>query len=207
MSSAPNNAQGLPPTVTRVIDAFSRLPGIGPKTASRLTFYLLRSPDEMSRTLSEALADLKAKTQLCSICYNITDTPICSVCADAKRDKDTIVVIEEPLDLVAIERTGMYKGRYHVLHGAIRPVEGIGPDDLKIRELVKRVESDSIVEVIIATNPNTEGEATAFTVQRYLAHTGVKVTRLARGLPTGSDLEYVDTLTLTRALQGRNEMG
>lgn len=206
-SGANSNNQGLPPTVTRVIDAFARLPGIGPKTASRLTFYLLRSPDEIARTLSEALLDLKANTQFCSVCYNITDTPICVVCGDSKRDKETIVVVEEPLDLVAIERTGTYKGRYHVLHGAIRPVEGIGPDDLKIKELVKRVESENIVEVIIATNPNTEGEATAFTVQRYLSHTGVKMTRLARGLPTGSDLEYVDTLTLTRALQGRNSMG
>lgn len=205
MSSSPNS-QGLPPTVARVIDSFSRLPGIGPKTASRLTFFLLRSPDEMSRTLAEALADLKTKTQLCSICYNITDSTICSICADEKRDKNVVVVVEEPLDLVAIERTGMFKGRYHVLHGAIRPVEGIGPDDLKIKELLKRVEEEKIDEVIIATNPNTEGEATAFTIQRYLANSGVKVTRLARGLPTGSDLEYVDTLTLTRALQGRSEM-
>lgn len=198
--------QGLPPTVARVIDSFSRLPGIGPKTASRLTFFLLRSPDEVSRTLAEALADLKAKTQLCSVCYNITDSDVCSICADQRRDKNLVVVVEEPLDLVAIERTGMYKGRYHVLHGAIRPVEGIGPDNLKIRELVRRVDEEHIDEVIIATNPNTEGEATAFTIQRYLANTGVKVTRLARGLPTGSDLEYVDSLTLTRALQGRSEM-
>ncbi|MBZ0194156.1 MAG: recombination mediator RecR [Deltaproteobacteria bacterium] len=205
MSSSPNS-QGLPPTVARVIDSFSRLPGIGPKTASRLTFFLLRSPDEVARTLAEALADLKAKTQLCSICYNITDSNVCSICSDTKRDKNVVVVVEEPLDLVAIERTGMFKGRYHVLHGAIRPVEGIGPDDLKIKELLKRVEEENIVEVIIATNPNTEGEATAFTIQRYLANSGVKVTRLARGLPTGSDLEYVDTLTLTRALQGRSEM-
>lgn len=197
---------GLPPTVTKVIDGFSRLPGIGPKTASRLTYYLLRASDEVSKDLSQALADLKDKTFYCSICYNITDTDPCPICSDDKRDKHTLVVVEEPLDLVAIERTGSYKGRYHVLHGAIRPVEGIGPDDLRIKELVARIDPEEIDEIILATNPSTEGEATAFTIQRYLANKHVKVTRLARGLPTGGDLEYVDPLTLLRALQGRHTM-
>lgn len=198
--------RGLPTTITNVIDAFSRLPGIGPKTASRLTYYLLRAPDNVTLDLAAALTDLQQNTRYCSVCYNITDTDPCSICADEKRDKSTIVVVEEPLDLVAIERTGSYSGRYHVLHGAIRPVEGIGPDDLKIKELIERVKNENVLEVIIATNPSTEGEATAFTVQRYLANAGVKITRLARGLPTGGDLEYVDALTLSRALQGRNEM-
>src|SRR5690606_21042890 len=147
----------------------------------------------------------KAKTRFCSICFNITEDDPCHICADPKREHDILMVVEEPLDLIAMERTGSYKGHYHVLHGAIRPVENIGPDDLKIKELVQRVEQNNIVEVIIATNPSTEGEATAFTVQRYLTNTGVKITRLARGLPTGGDLEYVDALTLMRALQGRHE--
>ena len=196
----------LPPPITKVIDAFASLPGIGPKTASRLTYYLLRSPDEMTQFLAEALSELKEKTRFCSTCFNITESDPCSICANERREKDVLMVVEEPLDLVAMERTGSYHGRYHVLHGAIRPVEGIGPDDLKIKELVARVEAENILEIIIATNPSTEGEATAFTIQRYLANAGVKMTRLARGLPTGGDLEIVDSLTLMKALQGRQEM-
>lgn len=202
----PDN-QGVPPSVTRVIEAFASLPGIGPKTASRLTYYLLRAPDALSLNLAQALADLKAKTHYCSVCFNITESDPCAICSDAKRDPQTLMVVEEPLDLIAMERTGSYKGRYHVLHGVIRPVDGIGPDDLKIKELVARVDQENVLEVIIATNPSTEGEATAYTVQRFLAKSGVKITRLARGLPTGGDLEYVDTLTLTKALQGRQELG
>jgi recombination protein RecR len=207
MSKPPILDRNLPPTIIRAIEAFARLPGVGPKTASRLTYYLLRAPEEVSLTLAAALVDLKEKTRFCTVCFNITDSDPCLICADEKRDQATLMVVEEPLDLVAMERTGAYKGRYHVLHGAIRPVEGIGPDDLRIKELVQRVKSEPIVEVILATNPSTEGEATAFTVQRYLESTGVKITRLARGLPTGSDLEYVDALTLSRALQGRHQMG
>jgi recombination protein RecR len=206
MNTPSSNRGALPPTITRVIDAFASLPGIGPKTASRLTYYLLRAPDNISLTLAEALADLKIKTRYCSVCFNITEQDPCPICSDDKRDKAVLMVVEEPLDLWAMERTGSYKGRYHVLHGAIRPVEGIGPDDLKIKELVARMAEETIVEVIIATNPSTEGEATAYTVQRYLVNSPVKVTRLARGLPTGGDLEYVDALTLMRALQGRHEM-
>jgi len=189
-----------------LIDAFSRLPGVGPKTASRLTFYLLRAPDEMAQTLSAALVDLKTKTRYCSICFNITEDDPCGICADSGRDATQVVVVEEPLDVLAVERTGAYQGRYHVLHGAISPVEGIGPEDLKIGELVERVRQGGVLEVIVATNPGMEGDATAMYLQRQLAPTGVKITRLARGLPTGGDLEYVDSITLLRALQGRHEI-
>mgnify|MGYP005847846635 FL=1 len=199
-------SQAVPKPVTQLIEAFSRLPGIGPKTASRLTYYLLRAPDELSQTLATAIADLKAKTRTCSICYNITEDDPCPICRDQNRDSSTIVVVEEPLDVLAVERTGAYQGRYHVLHGAISPVEGIGPEDLKIRELLARVTAGGVREVIIATNPGIEGDATAMYIQRQLAASGVKITRLARGLPTGGDLEYVDSVTLLRALQGRHEM-
>jgi len=199
-------SKAIPEPVTRLIDAFSALPGVGPKTASRLTYFLLRAPDKLSQDLSEALRDLKAKTRLCSVCYNITVDDPCPICADERRDKRTIAVVEEPLDALALERTGIFQGVYHVLHGAISPVQGIGPDDLKIRELVQRASSD-VLEIIIATNPGMEGDATAMYIQRELQGQGLKVTRLARGLPTGGDLEYVDSVTLLRALQGRNPMG
>lgn len=199
-------SKAVPEPVTRLIDAFSRLPGVGPKTASRLTYYLLRAPDELSATLSEALRDLKAETRFCSVCHNITVSDPCGICADDRRDHTMIAVVEEPLDVLAVERTGSYTGLYHVLHGVISPVNGIGPDDLRIRELVQRVERGGPLEIIIATNPGLEGDATAMYIQRDLAGKGVKVTRLARGLPVGGDLEYVDAVTLTRALQGRNEL-
>ena len=199
-------SKAIPQSVTQLIEAFSRLPGVGPKTASRLTYYLLRAPDELSQTLSAALADLKTKTRYCSVCFNITEQDPCPICRDESRDASQVVVVEDPLDVLAVEHTGAYEGRYHVLHGAISPVEGIGPEDLKIRELVARVEQGQVREVIIATNPGMEGDATAMYIQRQLAPTGVRVTRLARGLPTGGDLEYVDSVTLLRALQGRQEM-
>jgi len=199
-------SKAIPQSVTQLIEAFSRLPGVGPKTASRLTYYLLRAPDELSQTLADALADLKSKTRYCSVCFNITEQDPSPICRDESRDASQVVVVEEPLDVLAVERTGAYDGRYHVLHGAISPVEGIGPEDLKIRELLARVEGGEVREVIIATNPGMEGDATAMYVQRQLAPTGVRVTRLARGLPTGGDLEYVDSVTLLRALQGRQEM-
>ncbi|MCQ3932168.1 MAG: recombination protein RecR [Chloroflexi bacterium] len=199
-------SQVLPPSVTKLIEAFSRLPGIGPKTASRLTYYLLRAPDNLTLSLAEALNDLKSKTRYCAICHNITEDDPCVVCKNEKRDRATVVVVEDPLDVVAVERTGSFNGLYHVLHGAISPVEGIGPDDLRIKELVVRVQTQGIVEVIIATNPNMEGEATAMYIKQKLAPLGIKITRLARGLPSGGDLEYVDTVTLLRALQGRGEM-
>ena len=199
-------SQAIPKPVTQLVEAFSRLPGIGPKTASRLTYFLLRAPDELSQTLAAAIGDLKIKTRTCSVCYNITEEDPCPICRDEAREQTALVVVEEPLDVLAVERTGAYKGRYHVLHGAISPVEGIGPEDLKIRELLARVQRGGVLEVIIATNPGMEGDATAMYLQRQLAPTGVKVTRLARGLPTGGDLEYVDSVTLLRALQGRHEM-
>jgi len=199
-------SQAIPEPVTRLIEALSRLPGVGPKTASRLTYYLLRSPDELSLGLAEALQNLKSQTRFCTSCFNITVDDPCPVCADGKRQDATLCVVEEPLDLLAIERTGMFEGKYHVLHGAISPVNGIGPDDLKIRELVQRVKEQQVLEVIIATNPGLEGDATAMYIQRELHGTGAKVTRLARGLPVGGDLEYVDSVTLSRALQGRSEI-
>ncbi len=196
----------IPEPVTKLVEAFSQLPGVGPKTASRLTYYLLRASDDVSLSLATALTNLKAQTQFCSVCFNITVGDPCPICSSRQRETESIAVVEEPLDLMAIERTGIYKGRYHVLHGAISPVNGIGPDDLKIRELVKRVEDDKVLEVIVATNPGMEGDATAMYLQRELAGTGVKITRLARGLPTGGDLEYVDAVTLMRALEGRHEL-
>lgn len=199
-------SKAVPEPVTRLIESFSRLPGIGPKTASRLTYYLLRAPDELSLTLSEALKNMKENTQFCSVCGNITVADPCEICADERRERTLIAVVEEPLDLLAIERTGMYKGLYHVLNGAISPVDGIGPDDLRIKELVTRVATDNILEIIIATNPGQEGDATAMYIQQQLKNQGVKITRLARGLPVGGDLEYVDSVTLMRALQGRSEL-
>ena len=197
-----------PRAVQRLIDELSRLPGIGPKTASRLTFYLLRGDGQQPRELAEALAELKEQTRFCSNCYNITDaqTDPCAVCADATRQIGLLCVVEEPLDVLAIERTREFKGRYHVLNGVISPVEGVGPEDLKIRELVVRCGREPIREVILATNISLEGEATAMYVQKQLASLGVRVTRLARGLPVGGDLEYADETTLARALQGRSEM-
>ena len=199
-------SKAIPEPVTKLIDAFARLPGVGPKTASRLTYYLLRAPDDVSMKLSDALRDLKANTRFCSVCYNITVEDPCPICSDPRRDHHLIAVVEEPLDVLALERTGSYDGLYHVLHGAISPVNGIGPDDLRIKELVKRVQDSGALEVIIATNPGLEGDATAMFIQRELTGKGVKVTRLARGLPVGGDLEYVDSVTLTRALQGRGEL-
>jgi len=197
----------LPEPVTQLVEAFSRLPGIGPKTASRLTYYLLRAPDEYALSLAAALNNLKAQTQFCGICFNITVDDPCPICSAGDRDATTIAVVEEPLDLMAIERTGIYSGRYHVLHGALSPVNGIGPEQLKIRELAQRVASEGTRELIIATNPGMEGDATAMYLQRELAGRPLKITRLARGLPTGGDLEYVDALTWMRALQGRSELG
>lgn len=196
----------VPEPVTRLIDALSRLPGVGPKTASRLTYYLLRAPDELSLSLAEALGNLKSQTKFCSVCFNITMEDPCPICSDTTRDQRTLAVVEEPLDVLAIERTGSYTGVYHVLHGAISPVNGVGPDDIRISELVGRVDKGSILEVIVATNPGLEGDATAMYIQRELVGKGAKLTRLARGLPVGGDIEYADTVTLMRALQGRSEL-
>lgn len=200
-------SQAIPPSVTKLVEAFSRLPGIGDKTASRLTYFLLRAPDMISLSLAEALTDIKTKTTYCSNCFNITEEDPCPICRDEKRDQTLIAVVEEPLDVIALERVGAFGGLYHVLHGAISPVEGIGPDDLRISELVSRLKDNTdILEIIIATNPNMEGEATAMYIKQQLGSLGIKVTRLARGLPSGGDLEYVDSVTLLRALEGRGEL-
>ncbi len=196
----------LPPSVQRLIEAFARLPGIGPKTASRLTYYLLRAPEEEALTLAEALRELRAKTRFCQICFNITQDSPCPICASEERDPTVICVVEEPLDVMAIERTREYRGVYHVLHGAISPIDGIGPQDLKIRELMARIESSNVKEIILATNPSLAGENTAMYLYKKVAAWNVTVTRLARGLPMGGDLEYADEITLARALEGRRTM-
>ena len=195
-----------PKSVTRLIEAFAQLPGIGPKTASRLTFYLLRRPAEQAEALAEALRDLKQKTVFCGKCFNITETSPCTVCRDDGRDRSIICVVEEPLDVLAIDRTGEFRGLYHVLHRSISPVDGLGTDELRIGELMARLEDEPVQEVLLATNPNLEGEATAMYLARLIQPKGVRVTRLARGLPVGGDLEYADSVTLGRALEGRREM-
>lgn len=197
----------LPRPVQRLIDEFARLPGVGPKSAARLTFYLLRAANEQALELSAALQDLKEKTTLCSVCFNITEQDPCAICLDEERQRDLLCVVEEPLDVVALERSRAFKGLYHVLHGAISPVEGIGPEDLKIDELVQRLEGGSFRELIIATNATLEGDATTLYLQRRLSGIeGLRLTRLARGLSVGGDLEYTDDITITRALEGRQSL-
>lgn len=202
------NANIVPGPVTKLIEEFGRLPGVGPKTASRLAFFVLRNSREQAIGLAEAILDVKERVRLCSTCFNITESDPCGTCANPGRERDQICVVEEPLDIVAVERTGEYKGLYHVLHGAISPVDGIGPDQLKIRELLRRVERDLGPggEVVLATNHDVPGNATAIYLARQLIAAGVKVTRLASGLPAGGDLEYADEVTLGRALAGRREM-
>ena len=196
----------VPKSVERLIEELNRLPGIGPKTASRLTFYLLRSSREQAQALADAVGQLHDKVVTCSVCFNIAETSPCPICGDTQRDRSLICVVEEPLDVLAIERTRAYDGMYHVLHGAISPLEGVGPEDLKIAELMQRLRRHPAEEIILATNPNLEGESTAMYISRQLAPLGVRATRLAHGLPMGADLEYADEVTLTRALEGRREM-
>jgi recombination protein RecR len=198
----------LPDPIQNLIFALERLPGIGPKTASRLAFFLLRTSEEVSDSLAEALTDLKARIAFCQECFNITEAgrERCEICESSQRDGSVICVVEEPLDVVALERIGAYKGKYHVLQGVLSPIEGIGPDDLKIRPLLERLQRGGVQEVILATNPSMEGEATAQYLHPRLQALGVRVTRLARGLPVGGDLEYADQNTLLRALTGRQEM-
>ncbi len=213
--------QPLAEPVSQLIEAFSQLPGIGPKTASRLAYFLLRSDDAIALNLARALEEMKANTVFCSVCHNIADQDPCAICTSAQRDQGLICVVEEPLDVQAIERTREYQGAYHVLHGAISPVDGVGPEDLKIAELLQRIQqsegggavnstgdatSTPVREILLATNPNLEGEATAMYIARLLKPLGIRVTRLARGLPVGGDLEYADEVTLGRALAGRSEM-
>jgi recombination protein RecR len=198
----------LPAPIQDLVDAFTRLPGIGPKTASRLVFYLLSAPDEVSSSLEAALAGLKRDTATCQQCFNITlaGRTLCEICDNPERENGSLCVVEEPLEVLVLEGTGGFTGQYHVLHGVLSPIEGIGPDDLKIRPLLERVRSGRIKEVVLATNPSMEGDATALYLKQQLAASGVRVTRLARGLPVGSDLEYADQNTLLRALAGRQEM-
>jgi recombination protein RecR len=199
---------GLIAPVARLIEEFSKLPGVGRKTAQRLTYHMLRAPSDEARSLAQALVAIKEQVAYCSVCCNITDAGVdpCDTCSDERRDATRICVVEEPLDVLAIERTGEYRGRYHVLHGAISPIDGIGPDQIKARELVVRVAAGGIDEVILATNPNLEGEATAMYLADLLAPHVPVVSRIARGLPVGGDLEYADDVTLIRSLQGRRQV-
>ena len=198
--------------VARLIEAFNRLPGVGPKTAQRLTFHILRAPDSEARALAAALIAVREQVVFCDQCFNISDAALCPICRDPGRDQRRLCVVEEPLDVLALERTGEFRGRYHVLHGAISPIDGVGPDRLRIRELLDRVDAASrqgepFEEVIIATNPTLEGEATAMYLDERLDGSVGSITRIARGIPVGGDLEYADDVTLIRALQGRRAIG
>ena len=198
----------FPAPIQNLINAFSRLPGIGPRTASRLTFYLLRAADSTTLELADALTQLKTSTGVCKECFNITlaDHDLCDICEDSRRDQDTICVVEEPIDVIVIEQSGGYFGKYHVLNGVLSPINGVNPEDIKIDALITRVANEGIKEVIIATNPSVEGDATALYIQKKLKPYNVRVTRLARGLPSGSDIEYADQNTMLRALAGRQEL-
>ena len=196
-----------PEPVARLIDALQRLPGIGPRTAQRLTFFLLKRPAAEVRELADSLVSVKANIVHCGRCFNVTDTDPCRICADPTRDARLLCIVEEPNDLLAMERTGEFRGRYHVLLGALSPLDGIGPEDLKMRELLQRLEAEPVDEIIFATNPNVEGEATALYLAKLLKPFGARLTRIARGLPVGGDLEYADQVTLSKALEGRKEIG
>ena len=194
-------------SLRRLIDELGRLPGIGPKSAQRIAFHLLKVPDEDATRLADAIVEVKAKTSLCAICLNVADTgELCPICSDDRRDTSIVCVVEDPRDIVAVERTNQFHGRYHVLHGALNPLEGVGPDQIHVAELIARIEPESVREVILCTNPNLEGEATALYLARLLAPSGLVVTRIASGLPVGGDLEYADELTLGRALEGRRNV-
>ena len=197
----------LPRSIEKLIEAFEKLPGIGPKTASRLTFYLLHVPQIQLDQFSEAIKNLSISTVFCSKCFNIGETDPCVICSSLERDEATVCIVEQPIDILSIENTGKYKGVYHVLHGAINPLNNIGPDEIKIAELIKRVKGGKIKELILATNANIEGEATAMYIRRELKmqNAKYKITRLAHGLPVGGDIEYADEVTLSRALEGRRE--
>ncbi len=192
--------------VQAVIDELGRLPGVGPKSAQRLAFHLMKLPTEDTARLTSAIDEMKARVRFCDRCFNIAEAELCPVCADDRRDASVLCVVEEPRDIVAVERTGEFGGRYHVLGGAISPIEGVGPDQLRVRELLARLDGEGVAEVILATNPNIEGEATAMYLARLLAPLGLVVTKIASGLPVGGDLEYADELTLGRALEGRRRL-
>ncbi len=201
------NQDSMPDTdaITRLVQEFSKLPGIGPKSAQRITFHLLRNSEEKSKSLADALLSLKQRIALCSQCCNVTESDPCPICRNPQRDTAQVCIVEQPQDILALEHTGVYKGLYHVLHGAISPAEGVGADDIRIRELLDRLQANTFREVILATNTNLEGEQTAMYLSRLITPLDIKVTRLARGLPYGTELEYADDVTLTRALEGRSE--
>ena len=195
-----------PEPIQRLIEAFHRLPGIGPKSAQRLAYHVLGSSEQEAAQLADSLMEVKRRIRMCSVCVNITESDPCRYCNDIRRDRTLVCVVEQPLDVLAIERSGGFRGQYHVLHGVLNPMDGVGPEDIHVRELVVRLQAGEIQEVIMATNPSLEGEATAMYIQRLVGPAGVKVTRLARGLPSGADLEYTDDVTLARALEGRREI-
>ena len=195
----------IPKSVASLIEAFEALPGIGPKTAARLTYYLLHAPEEISQKLSEAAGELKQKTKICSICQNITETDPCDICEDPNRDKSIICIVEDPLDVWSVEKSASFSGFYHVLHGVIAPLENIGPEELRIAELLPRIKKGQIREIILATNPSMEGEATAMYIQKLINPLGIKVTRIARGIPIGAEIEYADEVTVRRAFEGRKD--
>ena len=194
------------PSIEKLIESFERLPSIGHKTAIRLAFYILNSTQEETNEFVSSILEAKKNLKYCSICYNISDTDPCQICANAKRDKSSICVVEDVKDIIAMERTHEFKGVYHVLHGSISPMNGIGPDDIKIKELLARLMDGTVKEVILATNPRVEGEATAIYLSKLIKPLGIKVTRIAHGIPVGGDLEYTDEITLTKALEGRREI-
>jgi len=200
--------QGLPPTaepINKLIQELNKLPGIGPKSAQRLAYHLLRAPEEQSRLLADAIMSVKQQIILCSRCFNVTDSDPCPICCNEQRDRTRICVVEQPQDILALEHTRVYRGLYHVLHGAISPTEGVGTSDIRIKEFLERLKNSQIAEVILGTNPNLEGEQTAMYLNQLITPLGIRVTRLARGLPFGTELEYADDVTLTRAIEGRQE--
>ncbi len=192
--------------VQDLIDELGRLPGVGPKSAQRIAFHLLKLPSDDALRLAQAIAVVKERVSFCATCFNVSEGDACGICSDERRESGVVCVVEEPRDIVAVEKTGEYRGRYHVLQGAISPIEGIGPDQLRVKELLARIEPEHIEEVILCTNPNIEGEATAMYLGRLLKPLGIRVTRIASGLPVGGDLEYADELTLGRALEGRRDV-
>ena len=200
--------QGLIPTseaVSKLVEELNKLPGVGPKSAQRLAYYLLRAPQEQAKLLAEAILSVKQKARLCSICFNVTDFDPCPTCRSDQRDRTKVCIVEQPQDILALEHTRIYNGLYHVLHGAISPTEGVGADNLRIKELMNRLQGSPVDEVILATNPNLEGEQTAMYLNKLISPLGIRVTRLARGLPFGTELEYADDVTLTQAIEGRQE--
>lgn len=194
------------PALQKLIDELGKLPGVGPKSAQRIAFHLIKIPEQEALSLADAIQQAKQKVRFCEICFNMSDEAICEICSDSQRDSSLVCVVEEPRDIVALERTREYKGLYHVLQGAINPIDGIGPEQLKIRELLERLKGNTVVEVILCTNPNIEGEATAMYLAKLIEPLGIQVSRIASGLPVGGDLEYADELTLGRALEGRRNI-